>query len=260
MRHVEVPMRVAYFSEALPPGVDGVARTLSRLVETLHEERIDYRFVSPVVPDADRAPWTEQIEPVASIRFPLFRDYRMALPPLPGLDGSLDRALDTWAPDVVHAVRLLEDWRLDFRLAMVGEGPMLPEIRRRLPRAFCAGQLDGRALARWQASADVLVFPSTTETFANVVLEAFASGLPVVGAAQGGVSSLIQPGRNGLLAQPEDPYDFAVQIRWTLDPARRRTLVRGALATARQFVWRDVNRPVVATYRRLMANPVRAAS
>ncbi len=76
--------------------------------------------------------------------------------------------------------------------------------------------LEKQVLARWYALADMLVFPSTTETFGDVILEAFASGVPAVGVAQGGVGDLIMPGVNGLLDSFQiqaDPIQVYL-LRW----------------------------------------------
>jgi glycosyltransferase involved in cell wall biosynthesis len=62
---------------------------------------------------------------------------------------------------------------------VVGDGPQLPELRRRFPAAHFAGAKSGEDLARHYAAADVFVFPSRTDTFGLVLLEALASGLPV---------------------------------------------------------------------------------
>src|SRR5581483_979549 len=66
------------------------------------------------------------------------------------------------------------------RLVLVGDGPYSKELRETLPDAIFTGYLTGLDLAKAFASADVFVFPSTTDTFGNVVLEALASGLPTV--------------------------------------------------------------------------------
>ena len=62
---------------------------------------------------------------------------------------------------------------------VVGDGPQLPEMKRRFPAVHFMGHREGRDLARCYASADVFVFPSLTDTFGLVLLEALASGLPV---------------------------------------------------------------------------------
>jgi glycosyltransferase involved in cell wall biosynthesis len=115
------------------------------------------------------------------------------------------------------------------------------------------GYQTGRDLARWYASADLFVFPSTTETFGNVILEGFASGLPVVGVDAGGSSDLILPGENGLLARPKDPIDLAEKIvRILSDPVDHAAMSQGALRTARNFDWGVINRRLISSYERVI--------
>ncbi|CDN43871.1 glycosyltransferase family 1 protein [Paenibacillus sp. P22] len=99
--------------------------------------------------------------------------------------------------------------REQLHLLVVGDGPLLPELRRQMPdNVTFAGYREGTELARLYASADLFLFPSSTETFGNVVLEAMASGLPVIGAEAGGVKELVRHGRSGLLCPPGDPASF----------------------------------------------------
>ena len=130
-----------------------------------------------------------------------------------------DEALLPEAVNVLYAGRLskekgvelladafLEAHRRDERLHLVlaGGGPEEELLRERLgDRASFLGWLSGNDLARVYASADVFLFASATETFGQVVLEAQASGLPVVAVDRGGPSCLIDHGETGLLAAPE---------------------------------------------------------
>lgn len=95
-------------------------------------------------------------------------------------------------------------------LVLVGGGPMEAALRRNpIPGVHLAGYLTGVELARAYASADLFAFPSDTETFGNVVLEAMASGLPVVGVDRGGVRDSILPGQTGWLTPPGQVEPFA---------------------------------------------------
>jgi glycosyltransferase involved in cell wall biosynthesis len=79
-----------------------------------------------------------------------------------------------------------------FTLALVGEGPYRAELEKLLPGAIFTGILSGRELGVAYASADLFVFPSTTDTFGNVVVEAMAAGLPVAVSDVGGPRELVK--------------------------------------------------------------------
>lgn len=115
---------------------------------------------------------------------------------------------------LLHAMRLLpESVRLAVQLIVVGDGPLLPELRSQAPeRVTFTGAKHGEELAALYASADLFVFPSPTETFGNVVLEAMASGLPVIAAEAGGSKELVVPGVTGKLYEPRNPAAMAERI------------------------------------------------
>jgi glycosyltransferase involved in cell wall biosynthesis len=101
---------------------------------------------------------------------------------------------------------------------IVGEGPMLNEMKEAgYPRVTYTGYLKGELLAEAYAAADLFIFPSSSETFGNVVLEALASGLPAIGARAGGVQEIIRHGENGLLCTPQDAGDFTKAIIALMD-------------------------------------------
>lgn len=94
---------------------------------------------------------------------------------------------------------VFEKYRNKIALIITGEGPYLEKCKNDFPKGtIFTGFKKGRELAQIYASSDVFVFPSSTETFGNVVLEAMASGIPVIGADAGGVKEIIKHGVNGL--------------------------------------------------------------
>jgi phosphatidylinositol alpha 1,6-mannosyltransferase len=105
---------------------------------------------------------------------------------------------------------------------IVGDGPMLPELREQAPdNVTFAGYKQGEELAQLYASADIFVFPSSTETFGNVALEAMASGLPVIAADSGGVREMVLHGRTGALCSPRHPESFVREICTLVDDPER---------------------------------------
>lgn len=156
--------------------------------------------------------------------------------------------------DLVAMHRLLRARGSAHRLALVGDGPMRAELEAVLPDAHFAGHQAGEALSRWYASADVFVFPSTTETFGNVVLEALASGVPAVVVARGGPPELIEPETNGLVARPNDPADLAACVERLLrDAALRRALGERARAGSAAYDWDAINGGLLDGYAALIA-------
>jgi phosphatidylinositol alpha 1,6-mannosyltransferase len=156
--------------------------------------------------------------------------------------------------DLVEMHRVLQARGAEYRLALVGDGPMREELEEALPDAHFAGHQHGEALARWYASADLFVFPSTTETFGNVVLEALASGLPAVVVDRGGPPDQIEPGVNGFIARPNDPADLAGHVQRLLrDPELRRRMGEAAAGEARDRDWGAINGRLLESYARVVA-------
>ena len=125
-------------------------------------------------------------------------------------------------------------------LAFVGDGPYLKELRERVPDAAFTGCLAGLDLARAFASSDVFLFPSTTDTFGNVVLEAMASGLPNVVSDQGGPKDLVVHGVTGFVTRALDAEDFRKHVELlTSDAALRASMRTAAHAAVQDRDWAE---------------------
>ena len=369
-------MRIAYFTESLPPLTDGVSRTLTYLKRTLDNQNIDYMFYSPFRSrDAD---WRGKTYKMISTPFPLYTRYRVSLPSFHDLSDSLSKFkpdlihicspflsglaayrlgrernipvvnsfhtrfisyleyyghrwlesfgwrylrwfynrgarcfvpsdttarelrgrgfqnlelwargvdLDTfsprfadrtlkqrWSPDgspvalfvgrlvaekdidiLLEAHRILKSRNVEYHLVMVGEGPLRQRIERAAPDIVMPGHLEGEDLSRSFASADLFVFPSTTESFGNVILEAASSGIPAVGASEGGVRDLIRDGETGFLAAPKDANDFANKMeQLIINDSLRNSLAAEAFEMAAAKSWDEVNRGLIENYTRIM--------
>ena len=140
-----------------------------------------------------------------------------------------EKGLEIYA-DVLERLR---DQGRSVQGLVVGDGPLRPTLERRLPKALFAGHLEDRALWRAYASSDIFLFPSDSEAFGNVIVEAMASGLAIVAANQSGSSAHLDHERTGLLAPPHDTDAFLRHtIRLLEEPGLRQRLGR----TARQRV------------------------
>ncbi len=140
----------------------------------------------------------------------------------------------------IEWLRPLLDLLPDVALALLGEGPLREELEE-LFEGTCTvftGYLEGQDLSAAYASGDLFVFPSASETFGNVVLEAMASGLPVVAAGAGGPVDQVRNGYNGYLSDPEDPEDFAKLVERALaDRTQLATMGKRARAYAETQTW-----------------------
>lgn len=366
-------MKVAYFTESLPPNTDGVVNTMCHLVDSLQDENVDFQFFSPVKPD-EAITWHHKVKKVSAVNFPLYKYYRMGLPYLNGIPAILDQfkpdlihivsptllglyglsyagrikipavtsyhthfvdyldyfklsslekpiwsylqwfhnkckrtyapsksaisdlnqqginnvelwtrgiEMDKFSPkynsqelrhsigadgkpillfvgrlishkdldDLVMANYILKDRGYDFKTVIAGDGPMKKELKNDLPDAHFTGFIYGEELSKWYATADVFTFPSTTETFGNVILEAFASGTPAVGVTQGGVADIINHAKDGLLTRPKDAVDFADHIEILLKNTDfRKELGNQARITAKNFSWKAINKRLFGSY------------
>ncbi len=142
------------------------------------------------------------------------------------------------------------------RAMIVGAGPAEKELRQILPQAHFTGFVKGEELARAYASSDVFLFPSHTETFGNVTLEAMSSGLPCLVADAIGSKSLVKDGVNGRWAEKQSIKDFTEKLEWIIsDQARMREMGRASRKMALTYEWDTINAGLVQNYREALAMP-----
>ncbi|AMB80974.1 glycoside hydrolase [Pseudomonas fragi] len=128
-----------------------------------------------------------------------------------------------------------------FKLIVVGDGQKRAALEASLPEAVFCGVQCAEALANHYASADVFLFPSLSETFGNVVLEAQASGLGVVAYDEAAAGQHIRHGYNGVLAMPGDEYAWLEAACWLLeDPETLRTIRLNARRHASRQSWQGI--------------------
>ena len=118
-------------------------------------------------------------------------------------EKNLDQVLKTY--------EALKSTGQAFKLVMVGDGPLKEQFQKRYPEIIFPGMLSQSNLAAYYASSDLFIFPSQTETFGNVTLEALASGIPVLAFDCAAARDWVQTGINGWLVAENNPEGFAAQ-------------------------------------------------
>ena len=140
----------------------------------------------------------------------------------------------------VKACDILARQSVPFRPLIVGDGPFLEELKRLLPTGCFTGYLAGIELARAYASADTFVFPSTTDTFGNVIIEAQAAGLPCIVSDTGGPRELITDGEDGYITKSLDANDLAAAIeRLLTNTELRQTMSARSRARVENRDWSE---------------------
>ncbi len=163
-------------------------------------------------------------------------------------EKNLNVLLDAW--------QQLAPVRGNAQLVLVGDGLLVESIRaRQIPGIHLLGYLHGIELATAYASSDVFAFPSSTETFGNVLLEAMASGTAPVCVNAGGPSDYGEHERNALMAAPNNVDAFARELgRALADPALRRQLGEGARQTALGRRWDTIYDHLLDDYAETIAD------
>jgi glycosyltransferase involved in cell wall biosynthesis len=145
---------------------------------------------------------------------------------------------------------LLHQHGIAHRFILVGEGPMMAELKERCPDAVFTGRLAHQDVATAMASADIFVFPSDTDTAGNVVLEAQACGLPVLVTNAGGPKENLRPGTTGFVCRSGDVFDFFTRLSELVhDPDKRRAMSHAARAYGAGRPWVGSLEPLFSLYR-----------
>ncbi len=159
-------------------------------------------------------------------------------------------------PTLVEAYGHLRRTRADARLVVVGDGPMRWGYESQVaamgvPDVEFAGRVSDELLPRYYASADVFCAPANGgESFGIVLLEAMASGVPVMASSIPGFSSVVAHGADGVLVPPRHPKEWAAALAGLLDDEpRRREMSERGLAKAQLYDWERVVDEVLDVYR-----------
>jgi glycosyltransferase involved in cell wall biosynthesis len=142
---------------------------------------------------------------------------------------------------VIRAYEAMRRIRADAKLVLVGDGPLADDLQRKNIGYVIAGRKVNGELSRHYASADVFLFPSMSETWGNVTLEAMASGLGIVAYDYAAAREVLQHGRSALLAPFCEAKAFVAHAETlTRDPALVRSLGREARSRAESLTWERI--------------------
>lgn len=160
--------------------------------------------------------------------------------------------------DLVDLERsLMQAGLTNFRFLIVGQGAEEPWLRANLKNADFTGVLRGDALACAYANMDVFAFPSQTDTYGNVVLEALASGVPAVVTSGGGPRFIVSPGKTGFVTASLPEFCARV-LHLAQQPAQRESMGIAARSHATAASWDSVFESVYAGYERGIQNSAAA--
>lgn len=163
-----------------------------------------------------------------------------------------EKELDTFR----YSVQQLASNHKNVKALVVGDGPAKQELQELMPEAFYTGFLEGEDLARAYANSDVFLFPSHTETFGNVTLEAMSSGLPCLVADATGSKSLVEHGVNGCLAEPGNKADFAKKLSLIVSEKElREKMKKESRNKALKYEWDEINGKLVENYKAVLSLP-----
>lgn len=161
-----------------------------------------------------------------------------------------EKGLDVFASVVMR----LREEGVNFRSMIVGEGPLRSSLESQLPDTIFTGHLEGADLSRAYASSDIFLFPSETEAFGNVIVEAMASGLPVICAGSAPSSSHVHHEVTGLIAPPRDIDTFYEHTRrLILDQELRSSMAARARQRSTMYRWDHTLNELAGYYEEVLA-------
>lgn len=158
-------------------------------------------------------------------------------------------------PDIVIRVyeRFLSEQPGRARFVLCGDGPIRQELQERMPEAVFTGHQQGSELSGIYASSDIILFPSTTETFGNVILEGLSSGIPAVVSDVGGCSEIIRKSGGGIITPAGNSDQFYENcLRLIDDAGYYETLRKKGLEYAACQSWNLINQEMISQYYRLV--------
>ena len=150
----------------------------------------------------------------------------------------------------IHKIKPLMEQRDDISLAFVGDGPVKQELEETFKgtNTVFTGLMHGEELAQAFSSSDALIFPSVTETLGLVILEAMASGLPVIAAKSGPTMEQVEDGKTGLLFENENTDSMIEAIQRLEDEELYQRLCKNARLEAEKYSWQKPSEQILEYY------------
>lgn len=148
---------------------------------------------------------------------------------------------------------LRTDGITNFRFTIVGEGSERMWLEENMEFADFTGVLKGKALAHAYANMDIFLFPSRTDTFGNVILEAMASGVPAIVTSDGGPKYIVRDGLTGIITRDDQSFISAVKTL-IKDQERLRQMKTEAREYAQEATWEKIFAEVYQVYRLTLLN------
>lgn len=168
---------------------------------------------------------------------------------------SCEKDLDTLCRSYQH---IRDKYQQQVAMVITGDGPYLEKCKLMFPEdTIFTGFLTGKELAKMYASCDIFVCPSATETFGNVILEAMASGLAVIGADAGGVGEIIQHGENGFKFTEKNSKELAEIMKKLIEDVDYRNYLKN---NGREFSmnrsWNNIFKGLYEIYQSIIENTI----
>lgn len=161
----------------------------------------------------------------------------------------------------IHKLKPLLEERDDVRLAIVGDGPIREQLEQKFEgtNTVFTGFLHGDELNQAFSSADAFIFPSITETLGLVILEAMASGLPVIAAKSGPTMEQVDDERTGLLFENEDTSSLIKAVEKLEDPMLLQRMRENARDEAEKFSWTKPSEQLLEFYEKILGVSMKQA-
>ena len=247
--HTHFIAYVDYYLKATPLLIEPIKKAIVKNYKAFYDN-CDQVYIPTMEMEKDLAYWGHRTD-----HFKLWQrgiDTNL-FHPSKGNKKQLQQQVGNTKPNILFASRLVWEKNLEtliqlyhlneskgapYNILIAGDGVARQALVEQMPHAQFFGQISHEALATLYASADIFFFPSITETYGNVVVEAMASGLPCVIANGGGSKSFITQGINGFLSAPTEPLDYFTRIETLLaDKNLYRQFVQNGIAYTRNNSW-----------------------